>query len=684
MTNRKNHHNITPDNKKKMIVVAISIFLLFSLLIIQFFKLQIIDGDIWSEKAQNLHEIVVTEPFQRGTFYSNTSIKKGHPETSQPFVIDVPKFHLYIDPVAIPENHRKDIAEKLFSLVSLPSSQWDEFFRQFTIKSRSRKLTMWIGKDTKENILSWWSPLARKNKIARNAIFFINDYQRSYPFGKLLGQVLHTIRSTKEETTKQALPTGGLEHYFNSQLKGSLGKRTIIRSLRHPIEKSTTIVPPENGADIYLTINHYLQAITEEELAKGVKRAQAAGGWAVLMEPNTGEIWALAQYPFFNPSNYSEYFNDTELINYTYVKSAVDAYEPGSVMKPVTIATALLANKALQSMGKKELFSPDEKIATSSGHFPGRSRPIRDTHLHHFLNMNLAMQKSSNIYMGKLAQRIVDTLGNDWYRSILKDTFALGQETGIELPSESSGLIPRPGKKHPNGTLEWSLSTPYSLAMGYNMQVNSLQLARIYSIFANGGFLVKPTLVRKIVKTSNNGKEEIILNNTTPERRQSFPRVLDADIVEKVVTAMKYVTKPGGTAKRADISGYTEAGKSNTSEKIVNGVYSKEKYIAGFAGFAPADKPRFVLIVTIDEPAHIYIPGLGKNWHGGHSAAPVFQQIARNTLEYLGVSPDDPHGYPTGDPRHDSQKADWVMETKDLQKIYEKWNEQPHITGKSR
>ncbi len=392
-----------------------------------------------------------------------------------------------------------------------------------------------------------------------------------------------------------------------------------------------------------------------------------------MMDPRTGEILALAQYPFFNPVNYQEYFNDQSMQEHAKVKAVTDANEPGSTMKPVTLAIALKANEEMKKKGKSPLFDPLEKVDTSVGNFRGR-KELKDTRRHYYLNMYQALQKSSNIYMAKMIERVIENFGNQWYRDVLHDCFGFGEKTGIELPAESCGVLPQPGKKHPNGALEWSLPTPYSLAIGHNIQTTSIQMLRAYAIFANGGYLVRPTLVKKIVKTYADGEQEILLDNTL-NRQASFPKVLDDSIIKEVVKAMKYVTKKGGTAQRADIFGYTEAGKTGTGNKIVNGEYSQNKHFSSFIGFAPVTQPAFILYVGIDEPEVKFVPQIGKIHLGGLCAAPVFREIARRSLEeYLGVAPDDPHGYPVGDPRYDPAKADWAQEISELQEIYDKWN----------
>lgn len=660
-------------NKRNLVVLAIIVFILFSTLIIQFYKIQIIDGEKWTQTARRQHFFLVNEPPMRGVFYSNTSVKQKHPQSPQPFVFDIQKFHLYVDPESVPVRNREEIAKQLHRLIGQASEGFEFLKSQFEKKSRSRKLAMWLDQTTQDRILDWWSPYAKQNKIPRNAIFFVTDYQRSYPFGKLLGQVLHTVQNQKEEATKQAIPTGGLELWFQNYLQGGTGVRRLMRSPRHSFETGEVIKAPKHGADIYLTVNHCLQAIAEEEIAKAVEKHKAKSGWAVMLEPRTGEILALAQYPHFSPTHYQKYFNDPVLIEYTRVKAITDAQEPGSVMKPFTLACALLANEELKKQGKSALFDPLAMMQTSNGCFPGR-RNLSDTTLHHHLNMYMAFQKSSNIYMARLTEKIVNQLGNDWYRRMLNDRFGFGKKTGVELPAESAGVLPTPGKKHPNGALEWSVPTPFSLAIGHNIQTTSLQLARAYAIFANGGFLVQPTLIKKIVRKEANGKEIVLLDNTTEARRKAFPRVMSAEMVDDLVKAMKYTTKPGGTARRADVRGYTEAGKTGTANKIVHGSYSPTQYCSTFVGFVPAHQAAFVLLVTMDEPEFGFVAGIGKIHHGGTCCAPVFREIARRSLEYMGIPQDDPHGFPAGDPRYDPAKADWLPEIQRLQEMYEKWN----------
>lgn len=663
--------NVDASDRKRLVFIGVFLSLLFCLLIVRFYQIQIIEGKKWTQVAMAQHQSILTEPFMRGSFYSNTSIKEGHPGGEQPFVVDVPKFHLCIDPDSIPSAAKDKMGDFLASFLALPPDQEIKLRGEFQRKSRNRKIAAWLDRDQRAKIEHWWNDFAKKEKIARNALFFLSDYKRSYPFGTLLGSVLHTVQLEKDPQTHQSLPTGGLEMLFNAYLKGKEGKRLIVRSPSHPLDTGKIIEEPENGADIYLTINHYLQAIAESELSKGIKQANAQGGWAVMMDPYTGEILALAQMPSFNPARYADYFNDPKLQEHTRVKAVSDCFEPGSIFKAITVAICLKANEELAKKGKPPLFTPDEKIPTANGWFPGRSTPLKDGRTHNFLNMNLAVQKSSNVYMARLVHRLIETMGDDWYQKALVEIFGFGKKTGIELPAENQGLVPTPGKLHPNGKLEWSLPTPYSLAIGHNILINCIQMVKAYAIFANGGFAVQPHLVRKIVKKKEDGSEEVLVDNTNYRATQ---RVLSESIVKQVVKAMKFVTKEGGTSKRADIMGYTEVGKSGTAEKIIDGKYSKDHNISSFLGFAPAENPRFVLLVSLDDPEKKFIPGVGKHQMGGVCASPIFREIATLSLQYLGVAPDDPYGYPPGDPRRDPKKADWAAQIEELKQLYEKWN----------
>ncbi|CDR34672.1 peptidoglycan D,D-transpeptidase FtsI family protein [Criblamydia sequanensis] len=665
----KKNNRLTGSLRKRVVFLASAIFVLLSLLILQFYRLQIIQGEFWTKKADLQHYFFVNEPFRRGRFFSCFhEYKKGIKDSLQ-LVVDIQKQHLYADPVSIPQDHKKELAKILADKLKLKKQKLEQ---ELHLKSRSRLLMMWMSEEEKQDFLVWWRSFAKARKIPLNALFFVNDYQRSYPYGKLLGQVLHTIQPRKDEKSKQAIPTGGLELYFDELLRGKAGKRKMMRSPKHSFEMGEVIEEPIHGADIYLTIDPCLQAICEEEIEAGVKKAGAKSGWAVMMNPENGEILAMAQYPFFEPSKIQDYFSDASKQDIAKVKSVTDANEPGSVMKPITCAIALMANEELRRRKEPPIFDPKEKVAVENGDFPGRVKPIKDTKPMKWLNMEMALQKSSNIYMGRIIERVIQRLGDKWYRKVLQECFGFGKKTGIELPGESPGRLPSIGKLHPNGKLEWSLPTPFSLAIGHNVQANSIQLLQALSMIANGGYKIEPTLVRKAIRTDASGRTEILINGRKSDKPKT--RVLPKSLTETVVQGLKYVTKPGGGGFRADIAGFTEAGKTATANKIVNGQYSKEKFCSSFIGFTPAVNPVFSLLITIDEPSTAYVPGVGHLYYGGISAAPIFRAIGERALEYLGIQPDDPHDLLKNSENFDKDKLDWMKEVKRLQEIMQKWN----------
>ncbi len=630
----------TKNDKKRFIFLVSLLFALFSLLVMQFYHIQIIEGDRWSAEADKQHYLVVEEPFLRGTFYANTSLSRKHEERPQKLVTDIQKFHLFADAAMIPQELKEEVALSIAELLSETPEEKKELERQLQMKSRSRKLAMWLTAEDREKVQKWWFPFAKRNKLPSNTLYFTVDYQRSYPFGKLLGQVLHTIQHQKDEITKEAVPTGGLELYYNDVLKGKLGKRRLMRSPRHNFETGEIITPPEHGQDIYLTINHVLQEILEEEIEEGVVRSEAKGGWGLMMDPYTGEILALAQYPFFYPAEYASYFQSPEKARHTVVRAVTDANEPGSLAKPLTVAIALVANEELARRGEPPLFHPEEIFNTADGKFPGRKKEITDVSRIAYQNMYSAMQKSSNIYMGRLAERIISRLGGNWYRNALQNIFGYGVRTGVELPAESPGMLPRPGKLYPNGTLEWSVPTPFSLAMGYNLQATTLQCVRAFSVFANGGYLVTPTLVKT-------------------EHRKEPKKVLSDSALHEVVKGLKFVMQPGGTGNRGAIPGYTEIGKTSTVNKLIGGQYmdGEKKHFATFIGSPCVDHPPFVLAIAIDEPDAKKV-----NAFGGGCAAPIFLKVAERALAYLGQAPDDP------------TNTFWKKENLELAEERKRWN----------
>ncbi|MBM3202196.1 MAG: penicillin-binding protein 2, partial [Chlamydiae bacterium] len=239
------------DRKRRVTfsIVAFGVFSLYALLVLRFFELQIIEHDKWSKLARMQHQTVIKEPCKRGVFYSNTSIKEGHIESPQPFVIDVPKYHLFIDPDMLDPKAKSEMVAFLSDKLGISSTEQAAFKEHFFKKSRSRKISSWISLEQQSLIDKWWKSFSKSYKMPSNALYFVQDYRRSYPFGKLLGQVLHTVREERDPETGKFLPTGGLELVFDKQLSGTEGKRVLLRSPRHAFDTDQIIQAPEDGQD---------------------------------------------------------------------------------------------------------------------------------------------------------------------------------------------------------------------------------------------------------------------------------------------------------------------------------------------------------------------------------------------------------------------------------------------------
>lgn len=646
--------------KQRYLLVASSLLVAFSILFAKFFHVQILQHDKWVSTAKRQHFYETKIPFKRGRFFTSPLLFGKQTGQSYCLAFDRKVYGIHADCRAIDKNLHSQVKELISTNLNITPEQADKVVNELQRSSRNRRLVADLSVNDKMKMAPLISSFLKTNHLPSNALFFQHHYQRQHPLGTMLGSILHTVRKGRDELTGEAIPTGGLELSLNSLLNGKLGRMERMRSPSNVMEAEAVVVEPVNGVDVELTVNALAQSVLDQELRKAVRQREARGGWGVMMDPFTGAILALSQVPEFDPDNYVQFYMDKSLQDATKVKAVSDAYEPGSVMKPLCLSLSLLANQELIGEGQSPIFDPAEIIPTGNGSFPGRRKPMKDTHYHKKLDMNMAIQKSSNIYAARIMQRLIENKGGPWVRSQLRDIFGFSIKTGIEIPGESAGLLPTPGKLHPNGKLEWSKATPYSLAIGHNLMVNSIQLCRALSVIANRGFLVTPHIVKKI------GNEKVEL--------KSAEQVLPKDVCERVIEAMRYVVAPGGESSRAWVPGYTSVGKTGTARKIVDGLYSTKHHVASYIGFAPVDQPKFVLLVALDEPRVKYIPGQGHNNHGSVAAAPIFGQVASMMFRLASIEPDDPCGWPLGDPRRDIDRMIWAKETKLLKEKYQRYN----------
>ncbi len=434
---------------------------------------------------------------------------------------------------------------------------------------------------------------------ASTGLKYDKKMSRFYPYQDASGQLLGYLWDDGQGKA-------GIEQYYNELLKGVKGHRRIQSDKRGEVitldQSNTTEALP--GGNIKLTIDIEYQIILEEELAAAVKKNKGKSGMAVIMDPNTGEVLAMANYPTFNPNNIRN--SSPEIIRNRVIS---DQFEPGSVYKFIPAAAAFENN----------IFSPTSRIFCENGEWKIRDRIIHDTKPHEFLTVEEVIVYSSNIGAGKIAKQV----GNQTIYDISRK-FGFGEPTAVGLWGESGGLLKTPDK--------WS-SVGYSqLAMGQGVAVTLMQMMAAYSAIANGGTLLKPY----IVSHTYNEKNKVINEyDASPVRRAISKETAETlrRILEEVVNR--------GTAPRAKIEGYHVAGKTGTAQKVIDGKYSNSKYYASFIGFFPSDDPVLVCGVVIDEPAY----GLH---HGSTAAAPA----VKNTFSRIINTPDFNQNFPTLSKNH--------------------------------
>lgn len=426
----------------------------------------------------------------------------------------------------------------------------------------------------------------RLQKLNIRGVQTLQETQRFYPKRHLAGQILGFVG-----VDEQGL--GGLEHLYNRDLRGT-PRRVILQ--RDATGRTVQVMEGDpsdqpRGADLYLTLDERLQYIAEKEIAARVEETQARSGVVIIMHPPSGDILAVANYPFFNPNDYQ----DAKQRVWQRNRAVTDPVEPGSTFKLVTAAAALEENVARVT----DMFHCENGFIMRAG------RRLRDHHPYGLLNFVQVIEKSSNIGTVKIAERLSDQQLYTYIRQ-----FGFGEKSLVNLPGEEDGLI-RPPKK-------WSRLTHDSLAFGQEITVTPLQLLAAYAAVANGGWLMRPRMVEHVVQGDDS-------QFFAPQTRH---RVLSPQTVERINDILVGVIERG-TGKQAAVEGYTVAGKTGTSQKVERGGYSHSKIVATFVGYVPAEAPQLAILVIIDEPQRA-------RW-GGEAAAPVFKRVAQQALYYLQV-----------------------------------------------
>ncbi|HZX24951.1 MAG TPA: penicillin-binding transpeptidase domain-containing protein [Woeseiaceae bacterium] len=409
----------------------------------------------------------------------------------------------------------------------------------------------------------------------------LREYRRFYPAGEVTG---HLLGFTDIDDSGQE----GLEFAFDHWLAGKPGAKRVLKDNRgRSIEDVESISPPRHGRTLAASIDLTIQYLAYRELKAAVRRHGAAAGSIVVLDVDTGEVLAMVNQPAYNPNDRSQ------LTVERYRNRAVtDILEPGSSVKPLVMAAALESGR----------FRPGSIVDTGPGWVEVGAKRIEDTEDLGPIDLTTVLARSSNVGMTKVAmslepEQLWQTLSG----------FGIGSLTSCGFPGESAGLL-----SHYN---HWRPISQATLAYGYGLSVTPLQLARGYAVIGSGG-LMRPVSLLK-------------LDEPPPANR-----VIAESTARQVLGMMEQVVLPGGTGTRADVPGYRIAGKTGTARKFAAGGYSEDRYLAIFAGLAPASDPRLAVVVVIDEPA-------GDAYYGGQVSAPVFARVTSEALRLLAVPPDD-------------------------------------------
>lgn len=420
-------------------------------------------------------------------------------------------------------------------------------------------------------------------------IGFVKEPKRFYPQRELAAHVVGLVGTDGDGLE-------GLERAFNDELSGESSRLASFRDARGRklLVQGTVPEIERQGAAVTLTLDRHLQYVAEKALARAVEEAKAVAGMALVLDPKTGELLALANHPRFNPNTPGQQPR-AALRN----RAALDTFEPGSTMKAFVVAAAL-EHKAVR---------PEDVFFCENGAWPIGRHVINDTHSYGWLTPQRVLQVSSNICTAKIAQ----LLGRERLVAAYK-TFGFGERSGLALPGEGKGSIPFP-------KAEVALATQ---AFGQGMTTTAVQIAAAWGALANGGLLMRPYLVSKVVDPDG---VVLLENRPTPVRQ-----AVSAATARKVLSMLESVVTKEGTAPRAAMEDYRVAGKTGTAQKadpVARG-YS-DKRLASFVGVVPAEDPRAVIVVVVDEPK--------TDVYGGQVAAPAFKEIATATMAHLAVPP---------------------------------------------
>jgi len=522
-------------------------------------QLQVTEQDFYAEQGGDRHQRVQAIPAHRGM------VTDRHGE---PLAISVGMHAIWADPSVI--SAHPEALRQLARLLEIPA---DPLIRR--VEERAERRFLYVARQVRP------SRAERIREARLPGVGLQREYKRFYPTGDVSAPLLGF---TNIDDQGQA----GLELSFDKLLAGEAGKRRILKDGDdREIADLGIIRKARPGEDLALSIDRRLQYLAYRELVHAVEEQQAESGAVVLMDVATGEVLAMASAPSFNPNNRATINPDN-----TRNHALVDQFEPGSSVKPFTVATALASGR----------WQVDDIIDTAPGYRRVGGYTIHDHRNYGELDLRGVLEKSSNVAASLLAEDIGAEPLWHAYREL-----GFGQLTAVGFPGEATGSL--------SLWRDWRAADTAAHSYGYGLSVSALQLATAYAALGNEGRYVSPSLLRR---------------QTPAETRQVF----DPAIARRVVTMMEAVVSPTGTAPEAAIDGYRIAGKTGTVRRIVDGGYSTEDYNTVFAGLAPASDPRLAAVVVISRPS------AGKVY-AGDVAAPVFHEVLSGALRMLNIRPDD-------------------------------------------
>ena len=557
----KPRHRAQFNLRGRLLMVTGTLGLCSLALVVRAVDLQLVDDDFYRRQGDEriLREIEI--PTVRGMITDRNG---------EPLAVSSPVESVWANPREL-SKHPQRIAQ-LAKALDVPAD-----YLQRKVSQRADKEFMWLRRRV--------NPANARAILANDVpgVYSQREYRRFYPQGEA---VAHVLGFTNIDDYGQE----GIELAFDDWLRGEPGVKRVIRDRRGRIVENVDLVrAAEPGKDLTLSIDRRIQFLTYRELKRQLLESGANSGSAVVLDIATGEVLAMANLPSYNPNNVDGGHREARRN-----RAVTDLIEPGSTMKPLTVAAAL----------ESGAITPQTVFNTSPGWIPNGRYRTTDTHNYGVLDTTGVIRKSSNVG----AAKIVHKLGDRQYYEFLR-RFGYGRSTGSGFPGEASGLLPDPS--------QWSGTTKQTMSYGYGLSATPLQIAHAYATLANHGRAIQPTFVKG--------------------ERNEPEQVLEARIADEVLRMMQTVTEPGGTATRAAILGYHVAGKTGTARLASGGGYSR-KYVAFFAGVVPVENPRFAMAVVINEP------DTSKGWTyggGGRVSAPVFHNVMEGALRLMDVPPDD-------------------------------------------